>query len=459
MINYLKRLNKKIPNYVDWIIVILIIIFCFFSFNHGDLLITSTHGKDLVECILTGDFFSFYDYTQSTAMYSIILYWVFAMWSIPVVIVYKMLGISLWGVVEYNAIPFPVLMWYKLLPTVFYFGIAYILYKILVELNGDKQAAKLGAFLFISSPLAIFSQFIFGQYDSIGLFFTILALYMYIRKKYIGFSICISVAITFKLFALFVFIPLVLLFEKRFWHILKHMGIGMSLYIITSLLFINSQGYKDALAFSGGMIERLVANGIATQWGMISLFVLIMMLVCVYAYVKKIETQEEYYAWTVYISFCVYAAFFVFVLWHPQWIIYLAPFIILAMYLHENANASIILQIVMYIGYLGVVIGAFVNNVDANLLVWGMFRDIYATKAPLSLSKLYYVFGDSSQSIYYSLFGASILVLMIFYLHVLNKKNTSLTTVKDMKIEHKYIYVRSIMSLMFIVPALYYLFR
>ena len=115
-----------------------------------------------------------------------------------------------------------------------------------------------------------------------------------------------SFAITFKMFALFVFIPLVLLFEKRVLHIIKHFVIGISLYFLTGLMFINSKGYKDALSFSGDIKDRLFMNGISTQMGTISFFTCVMILLCVFAYVKKCDDDTEFNTYALYITFAAF---------------------------------------------------------------------------------------------------------------------------------------------------------
>lgn len=452
--------DKTKPNIIDCFIVIALIVVCYFSFNHGDILATSTHGKDLLVCIFKGNFFNFYDFTSSTAVYSIILYLVFAIWSIPVCVVYKLFGLTLWGILDYNGIPYPVLMWYKLLPTLFYIGIAYLLYKIVLELKLDEKIAKWAFFLFISSPIAMFSQFVFGQYDAIGLFFTVLALYMFIKKKYIYFSVFMSFAITFKMFALFVFIPLVLLFEKRVLHIIKHFVIGISLYFLTGLMFINSKGYKDALSFSGDIKDRLFMNGISTQMGTISFFTCVMILLCVFAYVKKCDDDTEFNTYALYISFASFAALFAFILWHPQWVIWVVPFMTLAILLYSNTNISLILQISMFVGYIGVTVKSFVNNVDANMLSLGAFRNIYAQKAPLSLDNLFSrFFGNCSQNLYFSLFAGSLLAMALLYFPAYKKEESVLVTKKYDIGDRLFILARPISICLFVLPSFYYLFR
>ena len=66
------------PWLLEWIILGFIVSFCFIMFNHPDILATSTHGMDLLDITLKGRFFDFYDYTESTAVYHILIYIIFA---------------------------------------------------------------------------------------------------------------------------------------------------------------------------------------------------------------------------------------------------------------------------------------------------------------------------------------------------------------------------------------------
>jgi Gpi18-like mannosyltransferase len=63
--------------------------------------------------------------------------------------------------------------------------------------------------LFITAPIAIFAVFDFGQYDIIGVFFTLLGFYFYLKKDFLRFAIFFSIAISFKYFSLVIYIPLI----------------------------------------------------------------------------------------------------------------------------------------------------------------------------------------------------------------------------------------------------------
>ena len=444
------------PKIVDWLLFFVLMIFCYINYNHNDILATSTHGKDLVECILKGDFFSFYDYTQSTAVYSIIVYIIFAVWSIPVFIVYAIKGIPVWGVLSYFDIPFPILMWYKLLPTLFYFGIAVVAYKIILEITNKKQLAKWAFYLFVSSPIAMFSQFVFGQYDAIGLFFVMLALYFFIKKKYYWFSALTSIAITYKLFAFFFFVPLILLVEKRIPHLIKHGVIAMTGYIITSVMFINSLGYQSTKEFSEDIVPRLFNIGINTTMGTISLFTVAMMTICVVAYNKTIENDDEYYRYSVYIPFFVYATMFMFVLWHPQWVIYVIPFMTLVYFMNEKTNSVLILHSAMSIGYIAITVLCFPDNVDTNMLSNGMLEKIFSRSQYNTIGNIFSMDGTLGNNFFYSLFAGALAILIVMYAPVKrNAKQKEFNAIKESGIGSRgLIWLRTATLLVFVVPTL-----
>lgn len=457
-----KLKNTEKPMLIDWLIVCGIILLCYISFNHPDILATATHGKDLVECTLKGDFLNFYDYTKSTAVYPITIYIFFAVWSLPVFLVFKILGIPMWGLLAYESMPYPVLLWFKLLPTLFYLASAYILYKIVIEIKLDIKTAKWIAFLFISSPIAIFSQFIFGQYDSLGLFFILWAFYMLIKKRYYSFSIICSIAITFKLFAVFFFIPLLLLFEKRVIHIIKHALIAMSGYVLTTLLFSNSKGYSDAMQFSSDIVPRLFGSGIGTAMGVISLFTVAMMAICIFAYNKKTKNDEQFFAYAIYIPFAMFGSLFAFILWHPQWVIFLTPFLSLAILLNSKSNSSLILHSAMAIGYIGTTVLCFKDNVDSNLIHNSVFRKVLEGKQITSLYELFNFNDILGRNFFYSLFAGSIILLIVMYLPVLKNTDNFKNTLQSKKFfigDRIFLLIRPLTLVLYILPTYYFAFR
>ncbi len=410
--------NTDRPRWFDLLLVIPIAVFCFFSFQHSDLLCTASHGRDMLDCILSGNFLSFYDYTRSTAVYSITIYLAFAIWSIPVKLIYVIFGLTPWEVTVFVDMPYAVSMWYKLLPTLAYLAIGYLIYKILLEIKVNESTAKWACYLFLASPIAMFSQFVFGQYDSLGLFFTVLALYMFIKKKFYLFSVFCSIAITFKMFALIFFFPLILLAEKRILHIAKYTVIAFAGYVLCAVPFLSSTGYQYAMGFSGGIIMRLFDVGINTAMGNFSFFTFAMIILCVYAYTKKAANDADFHANAIYLAFLIFGVLFAFiVLWHPQWVLFLTPFMAMAFVLNRNSNTSLILMIAMGLGYLLVTIRSFPGNVDANMMNSGIFAQIFGVNpsVPPIRDLLGITHMQTASNVALTCFVGSILILFYFY--------------------------------------------
>lgn len=379
MINKIKNKWNNIdkPGKLEFGILIFILTICYFIFNHGDIMITSTHGKDLLQLTFKGKFLTFYDYTNSTAVYLIPIYIMFAIWSIPVKIVYFIRGINLWGKLDYFGMNYVDLMWYKLLPVIFCILSCIIIKKILGELIVDERRKKWAGFIFLSFPILIFSQFIFGQYDSINMFFTTLGIYYFIKRKYYKFAVAFSFAITFKLFPIFIFIPLILLFEKRIFHIIKYLIIGMIGTVLSNALFIGSAGFKEAKAFTNSMIDRFFVSGIQTSFGMISIFLVLFIAACIYAYLTNENNKDKFNYISMYLCLFVYSSFYTFVYWHPQWVMLLVPMWVICMLISDNLKLSYILSIVLNISYLLITVCHWPMNVDESMINHGLLPVIF----------------------------------------------------------------------------------
>ena len=370
------------PHLIDYIYFTVICLFLFLSFNHYDLTLTSAQGKGLLDLICHGmNILNFYDYHQNLAAYLLPQYIIFGIWSIPVKLVYMLIGLQSIGINELLRINGFTLWWYKLLPTLFYIGSALIIYKICIQLNFDKNKAKWICFVFFIFPMATFSQFIFGQYDSIGLFFELIMIYYFLKRKQLMATIFCMIAITLKAFPIFIFIPLLLLFEKKIWKIVVYIGIVFSGYLFFNLLFSDSKAFSSSINFNKGMFNRLLAVGINTSFGVIYLFLLFFIFICVFAYFINLKDENELIIkkYIMYIPLLVYSLFFSFVLFHPQWILILVPYLVINVFLNKNNKYMMFIIIVASIGFLFSIVDIpfWYNDVDAVMVNLGIFPKIY----------------------------------------------------------------------------------
>ena len=204
--------------------------------------------------------------------------------------------------------------------------------------------------MFLLCPIAFFSPLVMGQYDSICLFFTLLAVCFYLDDKMLKSSIAIGVGITCKFFGLLIFIPLVLLKEKKLLNIFKYLLCSLWLYLPTTLLFWGRTG--DAAAFTEIMLERLftvnIDFGPGRRASAFLVFYAVAAFLC-FIYTPRGKRELDYAA--VYTAMSVFILLFLFIEWHPQWLVLLMPFITVTTLAQHNKTAWFLLDIFMSAGF------------------------------------------------------------------------------------------------------------
>lgn len=334
----LKKMQKN--EKLFWLIILVIYGFFFTTMIYADFAVTFEHGVILCESLFSGNFFDFYDLAcdgiyQNPAVYDIGLYIIWGIWCIPVYIVTRF-----WHV---NAAETPVLMLYgKILVVIFHFLSAWVVNGIAQNLKLDERKRKLLLFIYVSSLCMIVPTIGNGQFDIIPTFFILLAVYMYTKDDYNKFLLVMTFAVSFKIFAVFILIPLILLREKRILYILRDIIISFIGTLFFKLLFWGRQkDYYDTLYFyspdqyTTGWVERMFKIQFPGGLGDISLFVLCFALICGLAYfIRKDEDKIKERA--IACCFFSFLAFFIFISAHPQWIVLLIPFLYLFALLNKS---------------------------------------------------------------------------------------------------------------------------
>jgi len=339
--------NTEKPHYIDYLFFIIIISFFYISFSHLDMCRIQRDGYLFLKKILYGE------NTEIGTPYLFFIYFIYGIWSIPVMIFEYIFNIQIDINNIYNSNPYlPYLIWWYRVPiTIFYIACAHVIYKIAVKLNFENNKAKWISFIWIIFPVNIFSVFIYGQTDSICVFFMLIMFYFFIKKNLLYASLACMVAIIFKPFPIFIYLPLLLLFEKKILKILGYIIITVSMYLfaqLTSNVFFNSARYE----FDDYMIDRLFTYGIEVYKGTFSIFIFSMILVCIIAFFTKIDNKDNFVInkYIFYIPLFVFSMLASFINFHPYWIIYLTPFIVFNIFLNKNVKALIILSIGINIG-------------------------------------------------------------------------------------------------------------
>ena len=224
---------------------------------------------------------------------------------------------------------------------------AWLVYSICKEIKIDERKAKWGAFLFCSSILTFTAIGINGQTDILGIVFILLGLKAYIKKKKLSFLIFFMIAFTFKQYALFIFVPLLLLIEKKVWKIGINTAAVFLLHVFSDWVFDpNSQAMIEKKNFELDIFNRLLANRLPLVNASVPVVGVLLLIVCLYCYLhKEIKEQEEFYRLSIFVPLLAMAALFISFESSSYWYLHLAPYLaIMAVYNSANAKKCIMFE-------------------------------------------------------------------------------------------------------------------
>lgn len=333
--------NEKSIGKTDWVILGVLFSFALFTILYIDIVTTYTHSLTLLDAVSEFDIVHFYDrtlakpYDSVGAMYYITIYMIFAVWNLPVWILTKITSISVYAP--------GCLIWCKLLVVVFAAGCAYMIYDILIQMEYEHEKCIMAVFLFLSSLNFFVPVVAVSQYDIISLFFMLwgireLLLYEKITWKFL---VLFSFAISLKFFALFVFLPVVLLKEKRIFWIIKDYVAGLIVTVMCVIPFRNNAGYQELAGnFNNGITTRLFEHAIQGGNASCPIFIGIFMALCVLAYVKDGKEKRKLFQYSMWICYAVFLMFTIFVYVNPYWIVLLVPFQVL-LWIQNNYEKKI----------------------------------------------------------------------------------------------------------------------
>lgn len=389
----------------DYIVFAVLAIVCFLSFQQGDIMHTAGSSYGLLQ----GHILDYYDWVAYEYniwdSYMPSTYFLFAIWNIPM----KLFGI----VVEPEQFAdFWVIMWYKLLPTLFYIGSAVLVYKIALQIGMGSGKSKLCMYTFLTAPIGFFSQFIFGQYDSFTVFFLLLGLLYYFKKNNKLFILFIGLAIPFKLWPLLFFVPLLLLREKNIWKIIGNIILVAIPYAVEFVLYYPNEVFRRyVLGF--GAVSYVSASGIDAGSGTISFVILLWGFLCACAYFQKPEDEVCEAKWSLFLCCMVIVALFGLSQWHPQWLLLAMPFFVLTTFINKKPKFFLAVDILMMIFFSVYVVNAWPNHVDQELFAWGIFGDyIYdLLGSKLMMCDLYLIM---DREFLYTIFTALLVVSAVF---------------------------------------------
>lgn len=134
-----------------------------------------------------------------------------------------------------------------------------------------------------------------------------------------------AISITMKNFALFIFLPLLLLKVKKVCNIVLYTLGSMSIFLASQILF-TVLGTTPAGSFLFAQMNKMLMGTIDLGLGNASLFIIVYLGILLFCYLKQIDSTYELQRFSTYIPFAVWTAFFVFSESSPYWIILITPY-------------------------------------------------------------------------------------------------------------------------------------
>jgi len=238
---------------------------------------------------------------------------------------------SIFGTIEIFRIAFLLKLPYLL----FDFLVAYLLLKIFKEKG--LTAFKLWMF----NPLTLYATFAMGQFDIIPLLLIVASIFFALQKRKWLAVIMLGLGGAYKVFPL-LFLPIfVLLFDKNFWFRLKLLALGLFSYLIFVVpYFLFSPMYRQA-AFLAHQTEKMFFMKLPLSGAeYLSVFAIGYSLLLIVAARAK-SHQENFWRF----GFLLMLLFFSITHYHPQWFLWITPFLIweLVTYRFKNLWLVIIL--------------------------------------------------------------------------------------------------------------------
>ena len=215
---------------------------------------------------------------------------------------------------------------------------------ILFKLFSDKKKQELALILWLFNPINLYASYMMGQFDIIPTFFALLSIYFVAKNKLNLAAISLGVGIAFKLYPLFLVVPLIIL-GRNFQERIKLIILSLVPYFATMLPYLPSHNFRSVALFTNQSSKSLYAQ-ISVSGGE-SIIIFPALLIVFYLII--FTSREKFITWKIY-SIPLFL-FFIFTHFHPQWLIWLTPFFILEVVSNRYKNTLAISLI--FISFLG----------------------------------------------------------------------------------------------------------
>jgi len=232
------------------------------------------------------------------------------------------------------------IFWLKFPYLFFDLGLAFILAGCFTEEKKKKQAFLLWLF----NPVTIYATFMIGQIDLLATFFTVLALFLFMKKKFSWAAFSLGIGASYKMYPLFFLFPFAFLAHKNFRERLKLVFVGLFPFIFFIAPYLNSKAFRAMVLFSPKSQKMLFMGWPVSGAEVVYPFVFVLVFISLVAYYQKRKINPAAY------FLAILLLIFSVTHYHPQWFLWLTPFLIWE--LVENNFRHLILSLIFLASWL-----------------------------------------------------------------------------------------------------------
>lgn len=205
--------------------------------------------------------------------------------------------------------------------------IIYLIFELLTglliyKLLSNSSRRKLALSLWFFNPINLYAISAIGQFDIIPAFLSVLSYFLWNNKKALYSGLSLGTAVAFKTYPL-LFLPFYLLSKGSLKNKIILLSTTPGIYGITILPFINSKEFQNDVLFSG-LSTRIFQLKVFVANHELSIFVVLyLLLIILYVFLRSKIPLYIFFIITLALVFSTTR-------FHPQWIVWLMPYLSLA---------------------------------------------------------------------------------------------------------------------------------
>lgn len=198
----------------------------------------------------------------------------------------------------------------------------------LFEKGSDKRLVFL---LWLFNPVTLYASFSMGVFDIIPALFTVLSLVFFKKQRIFLAALMIGFGAAYKSYPLFL-LPLLVLTQKSIWQKIKTSFMGLLPFVASNLPFWSSAAYKYMVFGPKSQKQFFMTWPISGAEGILP-YILLYVILCLVVSRKEDSGKHLYKQFLAF-----FLLLFSLTNYHPQWFIWISPFIVIEMVANKFRN-------------------------------------------------------------------------------------------------------------------------